>query len=104
MRGGKRHGAGRPKGTPNKDTKHIRDVFQLLIEDNTDKLQSWLSHIAKNDPNKAFDIIIKLGEYVIPKLNRTEIKDTTTVEDFLQMTPTERKERIQNIQNQIKSN
>jgi hypothetical protein len=104
MRGGKRPNAGRPKGVPNKDTKHIRDVFQLLIEDNTDKLQSWLSDIAKNDPSKAFDIIIKLGEYVIPKLNRTEVKDITSIEDFLQMTPEERQQRIAEIQNTINNN
>ena len=101
MRGGKRKNAGRPKGIPNKDTKVIRDAFQLLIENNIDKLDTWLGKIARADPSKAFDIILKLGEYVTPKLSRTEVTDVTSLEEFMKMTPDERRERIIEINHKL---
>ena len=62
---------GREKGTPNKITKDIKEAYQHLIEANIENLDSWLNIVAKNDPAKAMDIMIKLSEYVVPKLNRT---------------------------------
>lgn len=62
---------GREKGTPNKITKDIKEAYQHLIEVNIENLDSWLNEVAKNDPAKAMDIMIRLSEYVVPKLNRT---------------------------------
>jgi len=64
---------GRPKGSQNKDTKDIRAAFQLLIEKNLPKLEAWLTEIAKKNPAKAMDMVIKLSEYTIPKLKSIEI-------------------------------
>lgn len=63
---------GRPKGASNRVTNETREAFNLLIENNLDKLQEWLDTIAENDPKAAFDIVLKLAEYVIPKLQRQE--------------------------------
>jgi len=40
------------------------------------------------------DTWVKLLEYSIPKLQRTETRHLITVEDLLSMTPDKRKERI----------
>ena len=55
-------------------------------------------------PRSRVDAVIKLLEYTTPKMNRVETKDITTIEDFLQMTPDERKKRISEIQNELKNN
>ena len=64
---------GRPKGTKNKATKHIREAYQKLTEDNLENMTLWLQRIAAEDPAKAMDTMIRLSEYILPKLARTEL-------------------------------
>ena len=63
---------GRSKGTPNKVASDIREKFNLLIEGQLDNLDGWINEVAKNDPKAALDTIIKLAEFVIPKLSRIQ--------------------------------
>jgi hypothetical protein len=97
---GKKFG-GREKGTPNKQTKEIREAYKILIEANLSNMTNWISDIAKDNPEKAVDLLIKLSEYVVPKLNRTEIKDVTSLEDLLLLTPKQRQSRIITLKNQL---
>lgn len=60
---------GRIKGTPNKVTKDIRESYQLLIEKSLDRLESDLMELT---PKERIEVLIKLSEYVIPKLNKIE--------------------------------
>ena len=64
---------GRPKGARNKVTNRVREAYQHLVEDNLENMNIWLAQIAADDPEKAMDTMIKLSEYVIPKLARQEI-------------------------------
>ena len=64
---------GRPKGAQNKTTKEIREAYQRLVEGNLDNMSLWLARIASEDEEKAFDLMLKLSEYVIPKLARQEV-------------------------------
>jgi len=64
---------GRPKGVPNKTTKQIREAYQKLTEDNLDNMTLWLAQIAADSPEKAMDLMLRLSEYIIPKLARTEV-------------------------------
>lgn len=64
---------GRPKGSKNKATKHIREAYQKLTEDNLDNMSIWLAQIAAEDPARAMDTMIRLSEYILPKLARTEM-------------------------------
>ena len=64
---------GRPKGAVDKDTRRIREAYQLLLENNLDNLTMWLEEIGKQSPEKAFNMMLKLSEFVVPKLARKEL-------------------------------
>ena len=65
--------AGRKKGTKNKNTKLIREAYQKLTEDNLDNMSIWLAEVAADNPEKAMDLMLRLSEYIIPKLARQEV-------------------------------
>ena len=64
---------GRPKGKPNKTTAEIRDAYQKLVEDNLTNMTEWLVQVAAQNPERAMDLMLKLSEYMIPKLARQEV-------------------------------
>lgn len=63
---------GRAKGTPNKITTEIREFYKELIENNLEQIETDLKEL---NPKERIEILIKLSEYVVPKLARTEIID-----------------------------
>lgn len=68
-----RKGAGRPKGSQNKTTQEIKQAYQQLLESNLDNMSTWLARMASEDEGKALDYMLKLSEYIIPKLARQEV-------------------------------
>ena len=64
---------GRPPGTKNKATQAIRVAYQNLVELNLENMSTWIQQVAADNPKEAFDLMIKLSEYVLPKLARTEV-------------------------------
>ncbi len=64
---------GRPKGSRNKTTNRIREAYQNLVELNLDNMSLWIQEVAENDPHKALDTMIKLSDYIIPRLARQEV-------------------------------
>ena len=65
--------AGKKPGTKNKTTKEIREAYQKLTEENLDNMSIWLAQVAADNPEKAMDLMLRLSEYIIPKLARTEL-------------------------------
>jgi len=92
------------KNVPNKTTKEIREAYQMLVENNLPKMSDWLNQVANEDPAKALDIIHKFSDYLLPKLNRTEIEDVSTVEQILSMTPVERQKRLLELRSMLSKN
>jgi hypothetical protein len=64
---------GRKKGVPNKVTQDVRAAIALLAQENVGRCQEWLDRIADKDPDKAMDLYLKMLEYHVPKLARSEI-------------------------------
>ncbi len=67
---------------------------ELVTNNNIPELSSWLSRVAEDDPAKAIGIVLKFGEFVLPKLQKTEITGNFTIEQFMQMPEDDRKSRI----------
>lgn len=65
---GKKFG-GRQKGTQNKDTKKLRERVDSLLDDNWDKVVNDLKEL---NPKERIDTYLKLLEYSLPKLSRSE--------------------------------
>ena len=88
-------------GRPNKKTEALRGRIETLLED---QWEIVLTDIKKLSGKERIDTMIKLMEYALPKLNRTEIKNITTVEELIAMTPEERRARITEIQSELALN
>lgn len=71
-------GAGRKAGTPNKTTAECKEAISELIAGNLPKMQTWLDKVAEDEPAKAFDLLVKMMEFSVPKLSRMESKETIT--------------------------
>lgn len=68
---GKKFG-GRKKGTPNKTTSQLRELIAKFADDTfEDVVASWN---AIEDDSKKVDAWVKLVEYALPKLARSEVK------------------------------
>lgn len=75
--GGKREGAGRPKGVGNKTTELAREAVARFVDDNAPKFQEWLDEIyAEHGAKEAFGCVKDLIEYHIPKLSRQDLDAT----------------------------
>lgn len=65
---------GRPTGAKDKTQTEIKAIFQQIVEGNIDNFQSWIDEVAKRNPERAFDMIVKLMEFTLPKLKAVELK------------------------------
>ena len=64
---------GRPQGAKDKNNKEIREAYQALVESNLPNIKTWLNEVAEKDPAKALDFMLKLTEYIVPKLKAIEL-------------------------------
>ena len=66
-------GKGRPKGSLNRSSGKAKEAIARFCEGNAKSVQGWLKKIAKDDgPLAAMDTYLKVLEYHLPKLGRTE--------------------------------
>ncbi|MBG78242.1 MAG: hypothetical protein CL570_04345 [Alphaproteobacteria bacterium] len=61
---------GRPKGSTNRSTKAMKKALAQLIDDNLDNMSDWLNEMAKDDPKAAFQCMLSLMEFHMPKMSR----------------------------------
>lgn len=64
-------GKGRPKGAVNKTTADVREAIAKIAQRNIEAVEAWLNEI--DDPVKRLDLFLRMIEYHIPKLARTEM-------------------------------
>ena len=65
---------GRPKGALNRSTEEAKLTIARAVNNTLNTLSSDLEKIRKNDPERAIELSLKLMEYMLPKLSRTEMK------------------------------
>lgn len=70
-------GPGRPAGSPNRATAEMREALSDLAVANTPKLQEWLDRVAKHNPKAALEIYVKLVEFVVPRLARHSVENSS---------------------------
>lgn len=90
--------SGRPPGVKNQS--EIKDAFQSLIKTNLPKVETWLNDVAANNPAKALEFILKISEFILPKMRATEITEPEPVEPE-PMTEAERLAKIAELKEKL---
>jgi hypothetical protein len=65
---------GRPKGAINRSTEMMKVTIARAVDNTLNTLSADLEKIRKQDPERAIELALKLMEYTLPKLSRTEMK------------------------------
>ncbi|MBK5209395.1 MAG: hypothetical protein JJE44_07815 [Flavobacteriaceae bacterium] len=71
---------GRTKGALNKSTTEIRERFNLLLDNNFNKLQSDIDLL---EPKDRIKTILELAKFVVPTLRSTELTTDNENNNFL---------------------
>ena len=61
---------GRPKGSPNTDTSLVKEAYSQIINSNLENVNDWIEEVGRTNPIQAIKIILKMSDYVLPKLSR----------------------------------
>lgn len=90
-RGGRRPGAGRKPGSPNKVTAEDREAFRMVYERRLSDLDRWIVETGdgfeavhflsdgtkipyrEKNPGKASDLLLRMAEHFVPKVARHEV-------------------------------
>ena len=59
-----------PLGSPNIDTILIKEAFSQIINSNLENVNDWIEDVGRTNPLQAIKIILKMSDYVLPKLSR----------------------------------
>lgn len=93
-----KHSPGRPKGAKNKKTVKLREKINSFLDDKYDEVEQEFSRLT---PKEKIDFYIKLLEYGLPKLSRTEVQEVSSIEELLMLTPEERQSKIIELKKRI---
>ena len=61
---------GRPKGSPNAETSLVKEAYSQIINSNLENVNDWIDEVGIANPLQAIKIILKMSDYVLPKLSR----------------------------------
>ena len=71
---GNKLSTGRPKGAINRSTEMMKLTIARAVDNTLNTLSADLEKIRKEDPERAIELALKLMEFTIPKLSRTELR------------------------------
>lgn len=66
--------SGRPQGAKDKAQANIKQAYQSLVEGNLSNIETWLKEVASKDPAKALDFMLKISEFIVPKMKAVDLK------------------------------
>ena len=84
--------AGRPKGSPNKSTKEIREALQYMVEKQLDKLEDAFNKVYEQDPGRFLSLYERFCNFVLPKQQQVEISNENGID--ISKTIEEMKEKL----------
>ncbi|HTD13286.1 MAG TPA: hypothetical protein VK676_14570 [Steroidobacteraceae bacterium] len=65
---------GRKRGTPNRLTRDERTLLAIVVNYGLERAQGWLERVARKHPARALALTAKFAEFVVPRLQRTELR------------------------------
>jgi hypothetical protein len=71
---GNKLATGRPIGALNRSTEQMKLTLARAANNTLNNIAEDLEKIRKRDPERAIELSLKMIDYVIPKLGRTDIK------------------------------
>lgn len=83
---------GRPKGSPNKSTKEIREALQYMVEKQLDKLEEAFNKVYEQDPGRFLSLYERFCNFVLPKQQQVEISNENAID--ISKTIEEMKEKL----------
>ena len=66
---------GRPKGAEGRVTKEAKNLFKDFISNNQENLQTDYDKLRRKHPERALEVLMRVAEFVYPKLSRTAVTD-----------------------------
>ncbi len=60
------------KGIPNKSTNEVRKAFQLLVENNLERLQNDLDEL---EPKDRIKFVLDMAKFILPTLQAVSVDD-----------------------------
>lgn len=70
---------GRPKGSSNTDTSLVKEVYGQVVNTNLENVNEWIQEVGNTNPFQAIKLILKMSDYVLPKLSRTRYTADSSV-------------------------
>ena len=90
---------GRPKGATNNNIKDLRERIKLLLDSQFEQIITDLNNLEPKDRINAY---VRLIEYVLPKLQRTEYTEQgTSLEALISLDVDERRKRIADLKRKV---
>ena len=89
---------GRPKGSQDKVSRQIREMFRDLLKSNIPKIKEDLRNMT---PKERVDCLIKISNFILPKLQAVSITEYPEWMDLVKLTPLERRKEIKRLQTQL---
>lgn len=65
--------AGRPKGSANRTTMIVRELFATILEEEQDNFRAALEHLRVNNPRDYVQVMTKLSQRFLPEMTTTAL-------------------------------
>jgi len=89
---------GRPKGSQDKVSQQIREMFKDLLKSNIPKIKKDLEMMT---PKERVDCLIKMSNFILPKLQTIAITEYPEWMELVTLTPEERRAEIKRLEEKL---